>query len=117
MRKTKKTKSVVPDRESVSTKSRDALRIGAYQGPTEMGNVETNGSNALKLLAEAHRRGVDFACMPECYLTGFGTPDVLRAAAISVQGDWFRDWVKRCAFGDMVSIVGFIERRGRLFHN
>jgi len=95
-----------------SPKTRNALRLGAYQGPTEPGALEKNACAALKILAEAHRRGLDFACLPECFLSGYGPPEVLRAGAVTVRSDWFRDWVRRCTFGDMVSIVGFMEKRG-----
>ena len=98
-------------------KDRTVLRIGAYQGPTEPGALEKNAQAGVKLLAEAHRMNVDFACLPECYLSGYGSPDVLRKGAVSVRSGWFQKWVSRCRFGDMVSIVGFVERRGSLYHN
>jgi predicted amidohydrolase len=72
---------------------------------------------SLRLLAEAHRRGCHFACLPECFLSGYGAPDALRAGAIDSGGKAFRGWVKQTALGDMVSIVGFVERRGKHFHN
>jgi predicted amidohydrolase len=104
-------------RRAVAPKARDVFRIAAYQGPTEPGALEKNAANTLRLLAEAHRKGADFACMPECFLSGYGTPEELRAGAVSVTSEWFRDWVRRCAFGEMVSIIGLAERRGRRFHN
>lgn len=98
-------------------KSPGALRIGAYQGPTEAGALDQNAKTALQILADAHRRAADFACMPESYLSGYGPPEVLKAAAVSVRDAWFRHWLKQCSFGHMVSIVGFTEKRGRRFFN
>jgi predicted amidohydrolase len=98
-------------------KARSVIRIGAFQGPTEPGALEKNAHTALKVLAEAHRKDVDFACMPECFLSGYGPPDVLRAGAVSVRSVWFRGWVRQCNFADMVSIVGFMEKRGRKLLN
>jgi predicted amidohydrolase len=98
-------------------KEPDVLRIGAYQGPTEPGALEKNAEAALQLLGEAQRKGVDFACLPETYLSGYGAPATLRAAAVAVRGKWFQNWVRRCTFGDMVSIVGFIENRGQHLYN
>jgi predicted amidohydrolase len=101
----------------IASKPRNSLRLGAYQGTTEPGALERNGANALRLLAKAKHMGVDFACMPECYLSGYGTPKELRTGTVSITSRWFRDWIRQCAFGDMVSIVGFMEQRGKAFHN
>jgi hypothetical protein len=92
--------------------------IRAYQGPTEAAAIEKNGAEALRVLDEAHARGVDFACLPECYLSGYGAPDQIRAGAISVRSEWFTDWLRQCKrFGEMVSIVGFFKKRGSRIPN
>ena len=93
------------------------LRLGAYQGPAVPGDLTQNGAEALRLLAEAHERGVDFACLPESYLSGYGKPETLKQGAVSIRDRWFRDWLRQTRFGSMVSIVGFTEKRGRRFYN
>ena len=100
-----------------SPKAKDVFRIGAYQGPTKIDSFESNAGKTHSLLADAHRQGIDFACMPECFLTGYGTPKEIRASAVSVGSGPFQDFVRRCSFGDMVSIVGFFEKRGKHLHN
>jgi predicted amidohydrolase len=75
----------------IASKPRTSLRLGVYQGTTEPGALERNGVNPLRLLAEANHRGVDFACMPECYLSGYGTPKDLRTGTVSITSRWFRD--------------------------
>lgn len=89
----------------------EILRLGAYQGPCEPSAREKNAETALRVLRGAHRRKIDFACLPEAFLSGYGAPDELREGAIDVRGEWFRRWVRQCDFDDMVSIVGFIETR------
>jgi predicted amidohydrolase len=102
----------------VRTSTPKIIRIGAYQGPTEAAAVEKNGAEALRLLGEAHARGCHFACLPECFLSGYGSPDEIRAGAINVRGEWFIDWLRNTKrFGDMVSIVGLFEKRGARIHN
>lgn len=102
----------------VSPKRRGVLRIGAYQGPTRMDSFENNAHKTWEILAEAHRQKVDFACLPECFLTGGClATDEARAAAVPTTGKLFRDFVRRCAFGDMASIVGFTEKNGSKLHN
>jgi predicted amidohydrolase len=101
----------------ISPKHVDSLRLGAYQGSTQPQAVDKNAGKLHELLMEAHRREIDFACMPECFLTGYGTPDELRATAVSITGEPFRELVRHCVFDDMVSIFGFTERRGEQLHN
>jgi predicted amidohydrolase len=102
----------------VKRSSPNFIRIGAYQGPTEAAAIEKNGAEALRVLGEAHARGVHFACLPECFLSGYGSPDQIRAGAISVRSQWFVAWLQKTKhLGDMVSIVGFFEKRGSHIHN
>ncbi|NQU11673.1 carbon-nitrogen hydrolase family protein [bacterium] len=99
-------------------KARNVFRIGAYQGPTQPAAFAVSARRTLAVLAAAYRRRVDFACLPECFLTGGClTTDELRAGAVAVRSEAFRRFVRQCAFGDMVSIVGFTEKRGRHLHN
>lgn len=94
------------------------IRLGAWQGPTGIDSFENNARKTVAALSEAHRLGVDFACMPECFLTGGClSVDELREAAVSVKDAVFRDFVRRCTFDDMASIVGFTERNGAKLHN
>ena len=102
---------------SRAAKSNPPFRIACYQGPCVPGDSAANFAAATRLLTEAHRRGAHFAVLPECYLTGYGSPDLLQSAALEVKGEAFRRWLRSCEFGDMVSIVGFLERRGRHLHN
>jgi len=97
--------------------SANVIRIGAYQGPAEPGALEKNSETALKALAEAAEMEVDFACLPESFLSGYDKPEVMKSASVSVRSDWFRKWLKRCTFGGMVSIVGFTEKSGSSYHN
>ena len=102
----------------VVPKARNVFRIGAYQGPPKTESFESNARHTRAVLAAAHRQGVDFACVPECFLTGGClTTDELRAGAVPATSRRFRDFVRSCAFGDMVSIVGFTERRETKLHN
>ncbi len=93
------------------------IRVGAYQGPVIPGDREANAREALRVLAEGAKRNLHFACLPESYISGYDVSEVLRRAAVSVEDPWFRKFVQDCAFGDTVSILGFTERRGELYHN
>lgn len=102
----------------VSPKRPDVFRIGAYQGPTGMDSFENNARKTWEILAEAHRQKVDFACVPECFLTGgCVAPKEVPSTAVPTNGRLFRDFVRRCAFGDMISIVGFTEQNKSKAHN
>jgi predicted amidohydrolase len=93
------------------------VRLAAYQGPAEPGALERNAETALRELAVAYRNRADFACMPESFLSGYGAPDDLKAGSCSVSGTWFKKWLRRCNFGDMVAIIGFTEKRGSRYYN
>jgi predicted amidohydrolase len=104
--------------QSMIPKAKDVFRIGVYQGPTREDSFENNSRRTHEIFAEAHQKGIDFACVPECFLTGGClSAKELQACAVSVTSAPFRKFVKQCAFGDMVSIVGFAERRGKHLHN
>jgi 5-aminopentanamidase len=93
------------------------LRLGAYQAATDAGDFDRNAAHALDALADASRRGVDFACLHECFLCGYGPPEVLRGGAVAADDARFRAFVRRHDFGDMVSVLGLMLRRGRSLYN
>jgi predicted amidohydrolase len=99
------------------TKTEGFIRLGAYQAATEPGDFDRNATHALDALSDAARRGVDFACLHESFLSGYGEPEVLRAGAVTRTDARFRAFVRAHDFGDRVSIVGMTLREGRKHFN
>ncbi|NCO33128.1 MAG: hypothetical protein AUJ92_11125 [Armatimonadetes bacterium CG2_30_59_28] len=86
--------------------------VAAYQGPAVPGENEANARVVVEELKHATQLGASFACFPESFLSGYDDTELLLRSCVEVESEWFQDFVNQCSHGDMVSIVGFSEKRG-----
>ncbi len=88
------------------------MRIAAFQGRCCDGDVEANVARASETLRDAGSAGADFLLMPEGYLGGYGTRDVVEATAMALDDPRVAGLVAETAASDVVLMVGLNERSG-----
>src|SRR5215472_1716003 len=87
------------------------VRVGAWQGPSEDGDVEANLAAARRVIAEAGDRKVDFLCFPETFLSGYGTRAVVERAALALWDPRLDPLAAEAAARQMVLLIGLAERK------
>ena len=86
------------------------LRLGAYQGRAVDGEVDRNLETVRRVMEEAGQQGVDFLCLPETFLSGYGERTVVERAAISADDARLVELGAVAGRAGMVLLVGFSER-------
>ena len=95
----------------------DRLVIGAWQGACRDGDLEANLARAAEVIDEASRAGCGFVCLPETFLSGYGSREVVEKAAVELSDSRIRDLARRAADRDVVTLVGLSERRAGAIAN
>ena len=93
------------------------MKIAAFQGRCHDGDVKANLAVARKTLREAAEAGADFLLMPEGYLGGYGTREVVEATAMTLDDPRVTRLVAETARNDVVLMVGLNERSGERIYN
>ena len=93
------------------------MRIAAFQGRCHDGDVKANVATASETLRQAAEAGADFLLMPESYLGGYGTREVVEATAMTLDDPRVRGLVAETAGSDVVFMVGLSERSGDHIYN
>lgn len=91
------------------------LIVGAWQGPCVDGDVDANIALASAAIDQAAKAGCDFLCLPETFLTGCGTVQEVRRAAIPLSDPRLRELARRADKRKVVTLVGLAEKRGRRY--
>ena len=86
------------------------LRLAAYQGRAEDGNVEANLETVRRVMHEAGEQGVDFLCFPETFLSGYGEREVVERAAMPADDPRLTELGNGAGRLHMVLLVGFSEQ-------
>src|SRR5690349_7930939 len=84
------------------------IRIAAWQGRCVDGDADANLEAALRVVGMARERGVDFLCFPECFLSGYGSRELVERGAMALEDPRLARLAE--AAGDMVLLVGLVER-------
>ncbi len=90
------------------------LTLALAQTNPELGNLEGNLSNILKLIEEAGRKGADFVVFPELALTGYNQEllgDKLLELALNLEDKPMKDLNEAACDSGLYVAVGFIEKR------
>jgi len=88
------------------------MRIAAFQGRCHDGDVQANVAVASDTLREAAEADADFLLMPEGYLGGYGTREVVESTAMTLDDPRVAGLVAETADSDCVLMVGLNERSG-----
>jgi len=93
------------------------MRIAAFQGRCHDGDVDANIATASKTLRRAAEAGADFLLMPECFLGGYGTREIVESTAMHVDDPRLEPLITQTAGSETVFIVGLNERRLGVVYN
>jgi predicted amidohydrolase len=80
--------------------------ISAWQGDCADGDFAANLATVRRVVAEARGRGSHFVCFPETFLSGYDTPEHVRAGARRLDDPEVRAFVDESKDHDMVVLVG-----------
>lgn len=95
----------------------DKLIIGVWQGVCKDGDLAANLARTERVIDEAAEAGCDFLCMPEQFLAGYGKPEYLAAAALTLDDERLAALARRAHSRGVVALVGLAEKRGDAFAN
>ena len=90
--------------------TRTGLRLAAWQGWCGDGDVEGNVAAARRAIAEAGERGTDFLCLPETFLSGYGSREIVERGAMAVDDPQLEFLGREAGERGLVLLVGFAER-------
>ena len=93
------------------------MRIAAFQGLCHDGDVDANVAEVVRTLHQAAEIGADFLLMPEGYLGGYGSREIVEATALTLDDPRLARLLAETARSDVVLIVGLNERCGEKVHN
>lgn len=91
------------------------LIIGAWQGRCVDGDVDANIDLVAQAIDQAAAAGCDFLCLPETFLSGCGTVEEVRAAAITLKDKRLLELARHAGRRKVVTLVGLTEKRGRRY--
>lgn len=89
----------------------EKLVVGIWQGRCVDGNVEANIARTEQVIDEASKAGCDFVCLPETFLSGYGTREIVVRCAMALNDKRLLDLARRAADRNVVTLVGISERR------
>jgi len=95
----------------------DKLVIGAWQGVCKDGDLSANLARTEEVIDRAGDAGCDFLCLPEQFLAGTGSREVLVAAAIGLDDDRLAALAERAGRRGVVTLVGLVAKRGDAYTN
>jgi N-carbamoylputrescine amidase len=90
---------------------RDTVRLAAWQGRCVDGDGEANLAAAHRVVAGAGEERADFLCLPEAFLSGYGSRAIVERGALSLDDRRLGELAAAAAERDMVLLVGLSERR------
>jgi len=93
------------------------LIVGVWQGRCADGNLARNIARTEEVIDEAARAGCDFVCLPETFLSGYGSREIIERGALDLGDKRLLDLAKRAADRNVVTLVGLAERRGNEIAN
>ena len=99
----------MPDRSSDSAVR---VRIAAWQGRCVDGDAAANLAAASRAIDEAGKRDADFLCLPEAFLSGYGSREIVERGALSLDDRRLAELAAAAAARDLVLLVGLSERLG-----
>ncbi len=87
--------------------------IGVWQGRCEVGDVEANVARAKRVVDEAAAAGCAFVCLPEVFLSGFGSRAMHRRSAMMLDDKRLLSLARHAGRRGVVTLVGLTELRGK----
>ncbi|MFQ5439643.1 MAG: NAD+ synthase, partial [Paracoccaceae bacterium] len=95
----------------------DRFRFALGQLNPTVGDMAKNGARVRAAHAEARAAGVDMLALPEMFITGYQTQDLVRKAAFTSDAQAHIEALARdCADGPAIGIGGPLAENGKLFN-
>src|SRR5437870_669937 len=86
------------------------VRIAAWQGHCVDGDVEANLAAARRAIDAAGAEQADFLCLPEAFLSGYGTREQVERGALALDDPRLESLAAAAAARALVLLVGLSER-------
>jgi predicted amidohydrolase len=93
-----------------TTPSQNTVRVAAIQLESQLGNVERNISQSLKMVDEAGRKGTKLAVLPELSTTGFCLGEDFVKVAESIPGPTTTRFAELAKRHQMYIVCGLAEK-------
>lgn len=94
------------------------MNIATFQKPNSKSSLESVVSSINEDLSYCDSRGIDIACFPECYLTGYYLKKKdIEQNAISLKSSQFLSLLQTWSDFKVTFIVGLIEKNTRGYFN
>ena len=100
-----------------STALEHELVISIYQGPCADGDFGANLETARRVIREALQRGSHFLALPETFLSGYDSPELMLAGACRIDDPQLVEFIEESAEHEMVVIVGMARQTGEGIYN
>jgi predicted amidohydrolase len=92
------------------------IRIGSFQGPTIDNDFNGNLKKVRQVMGQTRKRGLDFLCFPETYLSGY-SKQAVRESSIQIDDSRLQEFVHFSSAFDTVILVGLSEREEGNIYN
>ncbi len=94
-----------------------ALVVSVYQGTCQEGDFAANLATVRQRIEEAKARGSHFVAFPECFLSGYESPDAVRRGARSLDDPELAKFIAESSAHEMVVLVGLARKVGDALYN
>jgi predicted amidohydrolase len=95
----------------------DDVVLSLYQGPCAEGDFRANLDIVRRQVAEARARGSHFVLFPECFLSGYESPEAVGRGARPLDDPELAAFLHDNADHDTVIVVGLARRAADGLHN
>jgi predicted amidohydrolase len=87
------------------------LVVGIWQGRCADGNIDANIARTEQVIDEASSACCDFVCLPETFLSGYGSREIIERGAMALNDRRLLDLARRAADRNITTLVGISERK------
>jgi predicted amidohydrolase len=92
-----------------------ALRDGSFRQRAK--EYRSNNQTTRRVIAEALERGSHFSALPETFLSGYDSPEHMRAGARKIDVPQLAEFIRESSKHEMVIIVGLARQAGEGIYN
>ncbi|MCK6474201.1 MAG: carbon-nitrogen hydrolase family protein [Planctomycetes bacterium] len=84
--------------------------IGVWQGRSVNAEPDANLARAAKVVDEASAAGCDFVCLPESFVSGYGSREIIERGATALDDPRLLDLARRADDRRVVTLIGITEK-------
>lgn len=102
---------------AAETEAGSNLVLSVYQGVCAEGDFSANLKTVRQVVEQARTRGCQFLAFPECFLSGYASPEVVQRGARSLDDAELSKFIAESAAHDMVVMVGMARKAADGLYN